>query len=92
MTTVHANALEDVPEAIADMCMLDGRAVDDNRLVRRITRQVTDVGIEMRIVGGKRRIVRIGRYEWRPDGPHVRDWAVYDPERDDWTIAPDAPC
>ena len=53
---------------------------------------MTDVGIEMRIVGGKRRIVRIGRFEWRPDGPHVRDWAVYDPERDDWTIAPDAPC
>jgi pilus assembly protein CpaF len=92
MTTVHANALEDVPETIADMCMLDGRAVDDNRLVRRITRMVTEVGIEMRIVGGKRRIVRIGRFEWRPDGPHVRDWAMYDPERDDWTIAPDAPC
>jgi pilus assembly protein CpaF len=92
MTTVHANTLEDVPETIADMCMLDGRAVDDNRLVRRITRQVTEVGIEMRIFGGKRRIVRIGRFEWRPDGPHVRNWAVYDPERDDWTIAPDAPC
>jgi len=92
MTTVHANTLEDVPEAIADMCMLDGRAVDDNRLIRRITRQVTEVGIEMRIVGGKRRIVRIGRYEWSPDGPRVRDWALYDPERDDWIIAPDAPC
>jgi pilus assembly protein CpaF len=33
MTTVHANELEDVPEAVTDMCMLDGRAMNPDRLV-----------------------------------------------------------
>ncbi|WP_308636153.1 ATPase, T2SS/T4P/T4SS family [Paenibacillus silvisoli] len=36
MTTLHANMLEDVPEAIADMCMLDGRGMNPERLTKRI--------------------------------------------------------
>lgn len=64
MTTVHANTLEDLPEAITDMCMLDGRAMNPERLMKRITEYVTQVGIEMRLISGRRRIVRIGSLYW----------------------------
>src|SRR5690606_28516228 len=33
MTTVHANHLEDVPDVIVDMCMLDKRSMDTERLL-----------------------------------------------------------
>ncbi|WJH37083.1 ATPase, T2SS/T4P/T4SS family [Paenibacillus sp. CC-CFT747] len=33
MTSVHVNQLEDVPEAITDMCMMDGRGMNPDRLV-----------------------------------------------------------
>lgn len=92
MTTVHANALEDVPEAITDMCMLDGRAMNPERLAKRITLYVTQVGIEMRQVNGYRRIVRVGRFDWVDGAVAVRDWARYSPERDAWIIDPEAPC
>ena len=92
MTTVHANALEDVPDAIADMCMLDGRAMNPERLAKRIAEYVTQVGIELRTVNGYRRIVRIGRFSWADGAASVRDWARYSAERDGWIVDPDAPC
>lgn len=91
MTTVHANALEDVPDAITDMCMLDGRAMNPERLAKRIAAYVTQVGIEMQMVNGRRRIVRIGRYVWRHGGIAVDDWARYDPRSDSWRIRQEAP-
>ncbi len=59
MTTVHVNTLEDVPDAIADMCMQDRRGMNPERLRRRIAHFVTQIGIEMRLIEGKRKIVRI---------------------------------
>ncbi|EXX86069.1 secretion system protein E [Paenibacillus darwinianus] len=91
MTTVHANTLEDVPEAVTDMCMLDGRAMNPERLAKRIAAYVAQVGIEMRTVNGRRRIVRIGRYAWRDGGIVVDDWARYDPRSDSWQIRQGAP-
>src|SRR5690606_10345969 len=58
MTTVHDNQLEDVPEAIVDMCMLDGRGMDANRLAKRITQFVTEIGIQLQLVNGRRIITR----------------------------------
>ncbi|WP_051108747.1 ATPase, T2SS/T4P/T4SS family [Paenibacillus daejeonensis] len=90
MTTVHANELEDVPEAITDMCMLDGRAMDPERLSKRITRYVTQIGIEMRQVGGKRRVCRIGELIWEDNRIQVRDWVRYDEASRSWHY-PDRP-
>lgn len=90
MTTVHANALEDVPDAIADMCMLDGRGMDAGRLTRRIAEYVTQIGVEMRQIGGRRRIVRIGEIGWQDGTVIVRDWVRYDEAAGEW-IYPSAP-
>ncbi|MDQ6422832.1 ATPase, T2SS/T4P/T4SS family [Paenibacillus sp. LHD-117] len=84
MTTVHANKLEDVPEAITDMCMLDGRAMNAERLAKRITEYVTEVGIEMKVTGGRRVIARIGELSWNGDEAEVRDWATYNESSDVW--------
>jgi pilus assembly protein CpaF len=85
MTTVHASSLEDVPDAITDMCMLDGRGMNPDRLRKRITDYVTQVGIEMRnMADGKRRIVRISELQWEHDGVMVYDWARYDEQIKDW--------
>jgi len=84
MTTVHANALEDVPEAIADMCMLDGRGMNSERLVKRIAEYVTQIGIEMRFAAGKRRVVRIAELSWADGGVSVREWAVFNEVSGDW--------
>ncbi|MFD0715958.1 ATPase, T2SS/T4P/T4SS family [Paenibacillus sp. GCM10027626] len=84
MTTVHANALEDVPEAIADMCMLDGRGMNPERLTKRIAEYVTQVGIEMRYCAGRRRIVRIAELGWAEGQVTVRDWAKFDEAAGDW--------
>jgi len=84
MTTVHANELEDVPEAITDMCMLDGRAMNAERLSKRIAEYVTEVGIQMKIVAGRRIVARIGELGWRGGEAFVQDWAVYDELQDDW--------
>lgn len=86
MTTVHANQLEDVPEAIVDMCMLDGRGMDATRLAKRITQFVTEIGIELQLVNGRRVITRIGRLHWNENEVRVTDWVLYDQERDDWNI------
>ncbi|SDS25310.1 pilus assembly protein CpaF [Paenibacillaceae bacterium GAS479] len=77
MTTVHASKLEDVPEAITDMCMLDGRAMNPERLCKRIARYVTQIGIEMRLVDGKRRIIRMGEILWKEGEAELDEWAVY---------------
>jgi pilus assembly protein CpaF len=78
VTTVHVSSLEDAPEAIADMCMLDGRGMDPVRLVRRIAEYVTQIGLEMALTCGKRKLVRIGEFEFSNGTVVVRDWVRYD--------------
>lgn len=87
MTTVHASRLEDVPEAITDMCMLDGRGMDPARLCKRIARHVTQIGIEMGIADGKRRIVRMGEIRWRDGEASLEEWALYR-RGEGWRLAP----
>jgi pilus assembly protein CpaF len=84
MTTVHANRLEDVPEAITDMCMLDGRGMNAERLTKRITQYVTEIGVEMSYLGGRRVISRIGELYWKEGQTHVRDWVRFDESVDEW--------
>lgn len=84
MTTVHANSLEDVPEAITDMCMLDGRGMNAERLTKRITQYVTEVGIEMGYVNGRRVVKRIGELCWEAGQTQIRDWVRFDESLDDW--------
>lgn len=84
MTTVHANRLEDVPEAIADMCMLDGRGMNPERLTKRIAEYVTELGIELKIWRGRRIVSRIGEIQWADGEVRVREWAVFDESKDAW--------
>jgi pilus assembly protein CpaF len=84
MTTVHANSLEDVPEAITDMCMLDGRGMNAERLTKRITQYVTEVGIEMGYENGRRVVKRIGELCWEAGQTLVKDWVIFDESLDDW--------
>ncbi len=84
MTTLHANTLEDVPEAISDMCMLDGRGMNPVRLTKRIAEQVTQIGIEMRFAAGRRRVVRLAEISWADGEVKVLDWAVYDEMSEKW--------
>ncbi|MBP1977465.1 ATPase, T2SS/T4P/T4SS family [Cohnella thailandensis] len=86
VTSVHANALEDVPEALTDMCMLDNRGMNPVRLTKRITEYVTQIGFEMRMVGSSRKLVRIGEFEWREGEAVVRDWVRYDEESGEWKL------
>lgn len=85
VTTVHAGRLEDVPDAIADMCLQDGRAVDHVRLVRRIATFVTEIGIETALAGGRRRIVRIGEFERTGGDFRVRTLYAFDGRSETWT-------
>lgn len=78
VTTVHVSSLEDAPEAIADMCMMDSRGMDPVRLVRRIAEYVTQIGLEMALVNGQRKLVRIGEFEFADGSVRVRDWVRYD--------------
>lgn len=84
VTTVHVSALEDAPEAITDMCMMDGRGMDPSRLIRRITEFVTQIGLEMSIVEGQRKLVRLGEFEFRDGRVTVRDWVRYDYAKGGW--------
>jgi len=84
MTTAHVNTLEDVPDAITDMCMLDKRGMDPNRLRRRIARFVAQIGIEMRNIGGKRKIMRIGAIHEQEGHIEVRDLILYDYRQGVW--------
>ncbi|QYR20738.1 CpaF/VirB11 family protein [Paenibacillus sp. sptzw28] len=90
MTTVHAIALEDVPEAITDMCMLDGRGMNPERLTKRIAEYVTQIGIEMRYTAGKRRVMRLAELSWESGEVKVRDWAIFDESSGEW-IYPSKP-
>ncbi|MGG1314849.1 MULTISPECIES: ATPase, T2SS/T4P/T4SS family [Cohnella] len=84
ITSVHANSLEDVPEAITDMCMLDGRGMNPVRLTKRIAEYVTQIGFEMRMVHGKRKLVRIGEFGTEAGEVVVRDLVVYDEDARRW--------
>jgi pilus assembly protein CpaF len=86
ITSVHVSELEDVPDAITDMCMLDGRGMNPLRLTKRITEFVTQIGIEMKVVHGKRKIVRIVEYRYENEEVCVTNLAVYDKSTDDWTF------
>ncbi|WP_239696643.1 CpaF/VirB11 family protein [Paenibacillus oryzisoli] len=86
LTTVHVSELEDVPDAITDMCMLDGRGMDSKRLTKRITEFVTHIGIEMRVAHGKRKIVRIVEYRYENECVFVTDLACYDNSTDKWSF------
>ncbi|PYI51664.1 secretion system protein E [Paenibacillus flagellatus] len=78
VTSVHVNELEDAPDAIADMCMLDGRGMNPARLAKRITEYVTQIGFEMGIVDGRRKLLRIGEYAYDDGEVKVRDIVRYD--------------
>jgi len=86
LTSVHVHALEDVPDAILDMCMQDGRAVSANRLVKRITEYVTQIGVEMAIINGKRKIIRMGEYNYVDEEVKVRSLALYDENSGNWSF------
>lgn len=87
MTTVHVNALEDVPDAITDMCMLDRRGMDPARMVKRITQYVTQIGIEMAVVKGKRKVVRIAQFNYDDGEVQVIDLVRYNEQKSVWEIA-----
>ncbi|MFC5406906.1 ATPase, T2SS/T4P/T4SS family [Cohnella soli] len=84
ITSVHATALEDVPDTITDMCMLDGRGMNPVSMLRRITEHVTHIGFEMRLIGGERKLVRVGEFEWRDGAVTVRDLIRYDEASGSW--------
>lgn len=84
ITSVHVSELEDVPDAITDMCMLDGRGMDPLRLTKRITTFVTQIGMEMAIVHGKRKIVRIVEYRYENAEVCVTELAAYDKSTEEW--------
>jgi pilus assembly protein CpaF len=86
MTTVHCSELEDAPDAIADMCMMDGRSMNSTRLTKRIAQFVTQIGIQMSIVEGSRKIVRIGEFGYEQDQVIVRDIVRYSYESDCWEL------
>ena len=85
ITSVHVNELEDVPDAIVDMCMMDGRGMNPERLIKRIAEYVTQIGFEMGIVGDKRKILRIGEYGYEAGKVVVRDIVRYDFAENRWT-------
>jgi pilus assembly protein CpaF len=84
MTSVHAHELEDVPEAITDMCMLDQRGMNSDRLIKRITHYVTQIGLQMELVDGQRKLTRIVEYSYRDDQVAVTDIAVYKDAIEGW--------
>lgn len=84
ITSVHANGLEDVPHTITDMCMLDGRGMNPTTMIRRITEHVTHIGLEMRMIGGVRKLVRVGEYEWNDGEIKIRDLIRYDEASGRW--------
>ncbi|MEC0227403.1 ATPase, T2SS/T4P/T4SS family [Paenibacillus alba] len=86
ITSVHVSQLEDVPDAITDMCMLDGRGMNPLRLTKRITEYVTQIGLEMAVVQGKRKIVRIVEYRYKNMEVCVTNLAAYDKSTDGWTF------
>lgn len=86
MTTVHANQLEDVPDAIVDMCMLDRRTMDTNRLLKRITQYVTQIGIQLKIENGQRIVKRLVFYKWEENEVKLYDALQYNSDDQQWII------
>ncbi len=86
MTTLHASELEDVPDAITDMCMLDGRGMDPKQLRKRVTQYVTQFGIELALVGTQRKIVRIGEFSFVDGEVKVNDLALFDTITEGWVF------
>ncbi|GIP41149.1 hypothetical protein J31TS4_44290 [Paenibacillus sp. J31TS4] len=86
MTSVHVNELEDVPEAVTDMCMLDARGMNPERLAKRIATYVTQIGIQLGMVNGKRRILRIGEIGYVNGEVTVRDLAVFCRKTERWEL------
>jgi pilus assembly protein CpaF len=86
MTTVHCSELEDAPDAITDMCMMDGRSMNSSRLTKRIAQYVTQIGIQMSIVAGCRKIVRIGEFQYEQEQTVVRDIVRYNYETERWEL------
>jgi pilus assembly protein CpaF len=84
ITSVHANGLEDVPDTITDMCMLDGRGMNPITMTRRITEHVTHIGLEMRMIGSMRKLVRVGEYEWDKGEIKIRDLVRYEESSEQW--------
>lgn len=84
MTTVHVNELEDVPDAIADMCMLDRRGMDATRMVKRIAEYVTQIGIEIAFINGKRKVIRVVQYDYRDGEVHLNDLVRYNEQLETW--------
>ncbi len=86
LTSVHVNVLEDVPDAITEMCMMDRRGMDPERLRKRITEYVTQIGMEMGIVGGQRKLLRIGEYVYVNGEISVRDIVCYNYAAGTWVL------
>lgn len=84
MTSVHASSLEDVPDTICDMCMLDQRNMNPERLTKRIAEYVTQIGIHMDVVDDKRKVVRIVEYNYEGNHVIVKDIVKYDHKRKRW--------
>jgi pilus assembly protein CpaF len=78
ITSVHVSALEDVPDAITDMCMLDRRGMNPDRMRRRIVEYVARIGLEMRLAAGKRRLARVVEYSYVNDKVEVRELVRFD--------------
>lgn len=84
MTTVHVNELEDVPDAITDMCMMDRRGMNPERMRRRIVEYVARIGMEMAFMDGKRKLVRLAEYVWEDGTVKLRDIVRYDTSSGGW--------
>lgn len=84
MTTLHASQLEDVPEVIADMCMLDQRMMNVERLTKRITQYVCQFGLQMALIGGQRKLVRLTEYDYQAGEIVLRDIVRYDQSTRKW--------
>jgi len=54
------------------------------RMTRRIAEHVTQIGLEMRIVGTERKLVRIGEYAWQDGQIVVKELAKYEASSDRW--------
>lgn len=87
MTTVHANHLEDVPQVIADMCMLDQRGMDSNRLTKRIAEYVTNIGIQLETIAGQRKIVRVVEYDFKNEKLQPRELVNYNISEKKWCLS-----
>jgi pilus assembly protein CpaF len=86
ITSVHANGLEDVPDTITDMCMLDGRGMNPNSMIRRITEHVTHIGFEMRMIEGVRKLARVGEFEWVEGVVKIRELVRYEEATGQWVF------